>query len=84
MAAQGPASRPERFVVGSGDDRIGVAVRKPGGFEFLSAHDDFAPLHGRVFPRARLLVSEVARQAQRMRGRGPTPAGTPSGGSGLW
>lgn len=60
---------PERFIVGSEGGKIGVAVRKRGGFEFLSAHDDFAPLDGRVFPRAKSLVMEVTRHAQRTRRR---------------
>jgi len=58
---------PEQFVVGSEGGTIGTAVRKPRGFKFISAHDDFAPLDGRVFSRARLLVKEVAKHAQKNR-----------------
>ena len=71
---------PERFVVGSGDGRIGVAVRKPGGFEFLSAREDFTALDGRIFSRARSLVMEVTRHAQRTRPKSASALD----GTGLW
>lgn len=60
-------ARPDRFVVESEGRKIGVAVRKRGGFEFLSSHADFAPLDRRVFPRARSLVLEVTRHANQIR-----------------
>lgn len=62
------ALTPDRFVVGTRDGVIGVAVRKRRGFEFRSADDDFAALDRRIFPRARLLVNEVARLARTARG----------------
>lgn len=80
MATKRRPGAPDRFLVGSEAGRIGVAVRRRGGFAFLAAHADFAALDGRIFPRARALVGEVTRHARRMRGR----AGPGSGEAGLW
>jgi len=70
---------PQKFVVAFDGGKIGVAVRKHSGFKFLSAHEDFAPLDGRTFPRARSLVGEVARYAQKIRRQPPDLRST-----GLW
>ena len=67
MSENGRPARPDRFVVESEGRQIGVAVRKRGGFEFLSSDAGFAPLDRRVFPRARTLVIEVTRHANRVR-----------------
>ena len=73
-------SMPDRFVVRSAGETFGTAVRKRDGYEFVSADDDFAPLDGRIFPRAKSLVMEITRHAQRTR-RQARLAGQPSG---LW
>lgn len=64
---------PKKIVVGQGDDRFGVAIRRRGGFQFIAAHDDFASLDGLVFRRARTLVKEVARTVKRRRNLSSLP-----------
>ena len=68
-----PRNIPGRFVVRSQGKKFGIAVRKGEGFQFRSVHDDFAPLDGRTFRRAKFLVEEVARHAQK--GRRPSLSG---------
>lgn len=73
---------PQHFIVGPQGGKFGMAVRKSRGFQFFAAHDDFAALDGRTFPRAKTLVTEVARHAQKTRRR--SSASGARSGDGLW
>lgn len=68
-------------VVGSNGGKIGIAVRERSGFKFFTAHDDFRGLDGRMFPRARSLVNEVAKHARKVQ-RDASSASSQDGG--LW
>ncbi len=57
----------DRFVVEADKKVVGIAVRVPGGFRFVSSDPDFHSMDSRVFPRARALASSVAGLARTRR-----------------
>ena len=54
----------ERFVVEANKRIVGIAIRVPGGFEFVCSDPEFRSMDGRVFPRARKLASSIAELAR--------------------
>jgi hypothetical protein len=62
----------QRFSVEFDRRTVGIAVRVPGGFMFFASSDDFEPLDGRLFPRARAIerALKMAARSGRRRGAG--------------
>lgn len=63
----------QRFAVEFDRRTVGIAVRVPGGFMFFSSTDQFEPLDGRVFKRARSIERQLKKIA-RMKPRHAHPA----------
>jgi hypothetical protein len=57
----------DRFVVEADRRTVGIAVRVPGGFQFVCSDPDFRSLDSKVFRRARGLASSVADLARARR-----------------
>ena len=60
----------QRFAVEFDRRVVGIAVRVPGGFMFFASNDDFEPLDGELFPRARAIARRL--EATSKRKRAPT------------
>lgn len=54
----------ERFVVEANKRIVGIAIRVPGGFEFVCSDPEFRAMDRKVFPRARNLASTIAKLAR--------------------
>lgn len=57
----------QRFAVEFERRTVGIAVRVPGGFMFFASSDEFEPIDGRLFPRARVLERELKKVARNRR-----------------
>ena len=54
----------QRFAVEFDRRTVGIAVRVPGGFMFFSSTEQFEPLDGRVFKRARSIERQLKKVAR--------------------
>lgn len=57
----------DRFVVEADRKVVGIAIRVPGGYRFVSSDPDFHSMDRKVFPRARTLASRIAELARSLR-----------------
>lgn len=57
----------DRFVVEAGHRVVGIAIRVPGGFQFVCSDPDFRTMDSKIFPRARTLTSRAAELAKARR-----------------
>lgn len=62
----------QRYAVEFDHEIVGVAIRAPGGFMFISSDRRFDKLDGDVFPRSRGLARRLGEVCQADR-RGRTP-----------